>query len=54
MFKVLKEKCLGCGACASVCDAIEIVNGKAEIKDQKAACLSKAKSVCPVGAIVED
>ncbi len=54
MFKVDKSKCVGCGYCASICNAITMVDGKASIKDQTAPCLKEAKERCPVGAIIED
>ncbi|MBU5575085.1 MAG: ferredoxin [Candidatus Aenigmatarchaeota archaeon] len=52
LVKVDKNKCIGCGACASVCpDGFEIKNGKSTVKNKKAKCIEEAISVCPVGAI---
>ena len=51
--KVDKEKCIGCGVCASLCpDGFEIAaDGKSKVKDEKASCVDEAISSCPVGAI---
>lgn len=47
-----ENKCIGCGICASKCpEGIEIVNGKASIKDENAGCLGNAAKVCPREAI---
>lgn len=53
MYRVNKEKCIGCGLCVSECDgATEIKeDGKAEVVDQKKAEECKAENVCPYGAI---
>lgn len=52
MVKVDTNKCVGCGACASICpDGFEIKNGKAKVKNQKADCVDEAIENCPVGAI---
>jgi len=52
MVKIDKIKCIGCGACESVCPkGFKIIDGKAKIKDKKAACLKEGISVCPVNAI---
>jgi ferredoxin len=52
MAKINKNKCIGCGICANICpEGIEIVNGKAEIKDEKAICLKDAANACPQNAI---
>lgn len=52
MVSVNKEKCIGCGACASVCpQGFEIKDGKAHVKDSKAKCIKEAAESCPVDAI---
>jgi len=52
MAKINKDKCIGCAICANICPAgIEIVNGKAEIKDENADCLKDAAKACPQNAI---
>ena len=46
------EKCIGCGACVSVCpEGIEIVNDKAVIKNDKADGFKKAAEICPIKII---
>ena len=52
MIKVDITKCIGCGACASICpESFEMNDGKAKIKNSKAKCLKDAIDSCPVGAI---
>jgi len=55
VIKVDKEKCIGCGLCASMCPAVFKMNddGKAEVKKADATdkCVSEAKEACPVDAI---
>ena len=52
MAKVDKEKCIGCGACISVCEeGFELKEGKAEIKNPNAPCIKKGAEACPVNAI---
>lgn len=52
MTKVDKDKCIGCGACESVCPSgFEMKEGKAEVKDAKASCVKEAIETCPVDAI---
>ena len=49
-----KEKCVGCGDCASACHegAIEIINGKAElVREDYCDGLGDCLPVCPTGAI---
>jgi ferredoxin len=47
-----KKKCIGCGACASICpDGFEMADGKAKVKSQKANCAKEAADSCPVQAI---
>lgn len=48
-----KEKCIGCGACASICPvgAIKLTNGKAKIDPQKCIKCGSCQMFCPVGAI---
>lgn len=52
MTKVDTKKCVGCGACASICPkGFEIKAGKAKVKDPNAKCVDEAIEGCPVGAI---
>lgn len=54
MVKIDKQKCIGCGACVSVCpEVFEMGNdGKAKIKAQKnIPCVKEAIESCPVNAI---
>lgn len=52
--KVDKEKCIGCGACESICPAVFVMkDGKAIVKkassDDK--CVMEASDACPTQAI---
>jgi len=48
-----KDKCTGCGICANICpEGIEIINGKAKIKNENTDCLKDAANACPRGAII--
>lgn len=50
MMKVDKKKCIGCGACVSVCpDVFELVDGKSKVMSDEDC--EDAVGVCPVGAI---
>ena len=52
MVKVDQAKCIGCGACVSICEeGFEMKNGKSHVKNPKAKCIKKAIEGCPVGAI---
>ena len=53
--KVDSEKCLGCGACASMCpvNAITMKGGKAQINNKKCIKCGTCAQICPVGAINE-
>ncbi len=53
MIKVDKNKCIGCGACESICPQVfKLKNGKAEvIAQKKLPCVKEAISSCPVEAI---
>jgi NAD-dependent dihydropyrimidine dehydrogenase PreA subunit len=54
MINISKNKCVGCRICKSTCpEGIEILDGRARVKDQNADCLKKAIMVCPQGAIKE-
>ena len=55
MVTVLKDKCIGCGACAAMCpEGFELKKGKSHVKNSKAKCIKEAAASCPVGAIVLD
>ncbi len=52
--EVDKEKCIGCGACVSICgDVFELKDGKAEVKEKETSknCAKEAEGLCPVDAI---
>ncbi len=56
MVSVDEEKCIGCGACVSVCPAVfELKDGKSHVKKgqekSKAPCVKEAVESCPVNAI---
>ena len=54
MISVNKELCIGCGACAALCQNVFELNaeGKSEVKSQDdAACAKNAAESCPVQAI---
>jgi len=53
MVKIDKEKCIGCGSCASICsEGFEMSDdGKAHVKNAKAPCIKEGIDVCPVDAI---
>lgn len=51
-----KDKCIGCGLCASDCvgSIIKIVDGKANVKDNGCIACGHCEAICPVNAIVLD
>lgn len=52
MVKIDKEKCIGCGACVSVCEeGFKLKDGKAEVKNANAKCIKEGANACPVNAI---
>jgi ferredoxin len=53
MYRVNKEKCIGCGLCTVECEgATELKeDGKAEVIDQKKLEECGGEKVCPYGAI---
>jgi len=49
-----KEKCIGCGACAAVCENFELKEGKAHVKRvvvEEEGCNREASDNCPVQCI---
>jgi ferredoxin len=50
-----KDECIGCGNCASICDAnFEMKDGKAHVKQAKVTelgCSQEAADACPVQCI---
>jgi ferredoxin len=56
MVSVDREKCIGCGLCASTCSEVfEMKGGKSSVKKgqnkSNAECVKEAIDNCPVGAI---
>jgi len=53
--KVDKGKCIGCGACISLCpDIFELKEGKSKVKEENpedTECAENAVETCPVNAI---
>ncbi|MDO5393409.1 MAG: ferredoxin [Mycoplasmatota bacterium] len=56
--KVNKDACIGCGACAAICDTVfELddeglsVAKKEEVKDDEKQAVRDAADSCPTGAI---
>lgn len=52
--KIDKEKCIGCGSCAAICEKTFVIkDGKAIVKKQpaKVTCEKEAADSCPVSAI---
>ncbi len=53
-----EEKCIGCGACVSICPEVFELgeNGKSVVKQKETEleCVKEAKEACPVGAITVD
>lgn len=59
--KVNKEACIGCGACAAICDKIFELNDeglsevkKSEVSKDEEQATRDAIDSCPTGAIVEE
>lgn len=55
LIKVDSDKCIGCGACVSICpSSFKMINGKAKEKKsevKKITCEKEAEESCPVQAI---
>jgi len=58
MYRINKEKCIGCGMCVSLCSGIFELkeDGKSSIKEgadlnTDKECVKQAVESCPVGAI---
>ena len=56
--KVNKEACIGCGACAAICDAIFELDDEGlsvakveEVKEEDKQAVRDAAESCPTGAI---
>jgi len=55
LFKIDRDKCVGCGRCAIICpEGIKMVSRIAVIKNENAFCLKAAANACPVKAIINN
>jgi len=55
MNRIDKTKCIGCKICVNRCpDGYQMVNGKAEFKNENAPCLEDGAKACPKHAIILD
>jgi ferredoxin len=57
IYKVNKEKCIGCGICVAVCEGgaeMEADGGKAKIIDSEKMEKCGGESVCPYSAIEKE
>ena len=59
--KVNKEACIGCGACAAICDKVFVIDDEGlskvvnpEVKKEDEQAVKDALESCPTGAIVEE
>ncbi len=59
--KVNKDACIGCGACAAICDKIFRINDeglseviKPEVPKEDEETAKEAIESCPTGAIIEE
>ena len=53
MVKIDVSRCIGCEICQNICpDGFEIIDRKAQIKNEKADCIEEAANACPRGAII--
>lgn len=59
--KVNKEACIGCGACAAICDKVFVIDDEGlskvlnpEVKKDDEQAAKDAIESCPTGAIVEE
>ena len=52
----IEDSCIGCGACASICDAVFSIEDKAVVNaaevEANADAVKEAAAACPVEAIV--
>jgi len=55
MIKIRRDECVGCGLCVKncPCQAIYLINNKAEINQQECNRCRICLPICPRGAIVE-
>jgi ferredoxin len=55
MVEIKKDLCVGCSICKNICpDGIDVINGKASIKNENSKCLKQAADACPRNAIILD
>jgi len=53
LIKIDKNLCIGCRRCVNICpQGFEMVNGKAQIKDENVSCIFEAANICPREAII--